>query len=443
MKCIFFYQLLINEAINLTSPEMIKLLSGILKTDFLKNTTEIARGTILSQIILLLVSPLLTRIYAPAEYAIYAIFVSVSSVLYVSSTGRYELALMLPKSHRDALNLLFLSMLLPIIFSIVVVAVFIILNILDLFIWHYWVYFLPISIILYAWNVALLRWASRLKYFSNIGRAKVYYAVVISISQVSLGTLLNNGYISLITGQLLGHIASIILYYHLIFRDEVNIFSNINFKRLIILFKKYSKFPIYLGPSGVLSFASSELPTILIFYIFSADQAAFYALSRRALSMPMSLIGNSIGEVFFQRISQHTNITTNTNRILLLKTWMFLFAIAILPMLIIYLYAENIFSYVFGTNWQQAGKYAIILSPFLLVQFCIWPTRMLLQVKSNQAISFVWFFVYLIAIILVFGLTAHYEDEIFTMICYSSISVAAYLVYGYLMYHYSSGKYSG
>ena len=76
-------------------------------TDVLKLVT----GTTLAQIIVVLTSPLLTRLYGPEAFGFYALFASITGILGVIACMRYELAIMLPKTDEEAANLLGLCLL--------------------------------------------------------------------------------------------------------------------------------------------------------------------------------------------------------------------------------------------------------------------------------------------------------------------------------------------
>ena len=77
-------------------------------TDVLKLVT----GTTLAQVIAVLASPLLTRLYGPEAFGFLALSTSIiTSIIRVVACMRYELAIMLPKTDEEAANLLGLSLL--------------------------------------------------------------------------------------------------------------------------------------------------------------------------------------------------------------------------------------------------------------------------------------------------------------------------------------------
>ena len=75
--------------------------SSSFATDVLKLVT----GTTFAQIIAILASPLLTRLYGPEAFGFLALFTSITSIIGVIACMRYEMAIMLPKTDEEAANL--------------------------------------------------------------------------------------------------------------------------------------------------------------------------------------------------------------------------------------------------------------------------------------------------------------------------------------------------
>ena len=85
----------------------------------LKDVSFVAGGTVISQGIAILVLPILSRIYTPADFGIAAVFASAITILSHISGLRYYLAIPLPKSDRYANAVIVLSLLVQFIFSLV------------------------------------------------------------------------------------------------------------------------------------------------------------------------------------------------------------------------------------------------------------------------------------------------------------------------------------
>ncbi len=76
------------------------------KSEFLRNIFTLLSGSTIAQIITFLAIPVLTRIYTPQDFGFFAIYFSLATIVSTISTGRYELAIMLPRHKKDALAIL-------------------------------------------------------------------------------------------------------------------------------------------------------------------------------------------------------------------------------------------------------------------------------------------------------------------------------------------------
>jgi O-antigen/teichoic acid export membrane protein len=71
---------------------------------------RLVSGTVFSQPLLLLATPVLSRCYAPEAFGLTALFLSLTDILGELSCMRYEFSIVLPKSDREAANLLGVSL---------------------------------------------------------------------------------------------------------------------------------------------------------------------------------------------------------------------------------------------------------------------------------------------------------------------------------------------
>jgi O-antigen/teichoic acid export membrane protein len=78
----------------------------MLKNNFIKNILILATGTAFSQIIIFISLPIITRLYSVNEFGILSLFIAIVAIISLISSLRYESAIMLPKSEKNALSLL-------------------------------------------------------------------------------------------------------------------------------------------------------------------------------------------------------------------------------------------------------------------------------------------------------------------------------------------------
>ena len=78
---------------------------------FLKSVSILASATLLSHVLLILSSPVLTRLYTPEQFGLLALFLAIISSLAPGICGKYEAAILLPVSSRKAEHLFIVSLL--------------------------------------------------------------------------------------------------------------------------------------------------------------------------------------------------------------------------------------------------------------------------------------------------------------------------------------------
>ena len=369
-------------------------IAGRLKKNiFLLNVLKLITGTALGQMITVLVSPILARIYTPEDFGILAVYISVVAILAVIICLRFELAIMLPEKKEEAADLVILSIFIAAFISLCLLFTFIIFNKnISVLIGHpeirFYLYLVPLSTFFYGSFQAFSYWMSRSQKFNQLAAAKTTKEAAIAGTQLSLGAFLQAGALGLVAGQIAGNATAtgilLVKSFNQIRRRFCSAISN-NLKTVFI---KYKKFPLFTSWAALLNAISQNIPAILLAFLFSPSVAGLYAIAIRVLHMPIALIGNSVKQVYYQKASEIYNDNRPVLRIFL-KTTQLLALIAVIPFLIVILWGEPIFTFVFGTQWGSAGKYASILSFWLFFVFINPPsviTIYLLELNKVQLI---------------------------------------------------------
>ena len=71
-----------------------------------KNILKLFTGTAMAQAVSFILIPIIAKQYGPSEYGVYAGFVAAISILSILSTGKYELAMMLPEKQSEVVSLM-------------------------------------------------------------------------------------------------------------------------------------------------------------------------------------------------------------------------------------------------------------------------------------------------------------------------------------------------
>ncbi len=362
------------------------------KTSFAGDVLTLASGITLAQILTILVAPILTRIYSPEDFGLQALFVSITGIFGVIACLRYELSIMLPKSDEDAVNLLTLSLLIALIVSIFTIPVIWfarqpIQNILKAPQLSAYLWLVPLFTFTNGTSLSLNGWNSRIKQFRRLSVAGIINSIAVS------GTKLGTGFAgyatagSLISANLVGQLTSSFILGGQVWKEDKSLLlKNIGWKKMISGLKRYHKLPLIDSWSSLLNVISWQLPTFLLSSFFSPVAAGFYSLGFQFIQLPMSLIGTSISQVFYQRASEAKFEGTLAQMVK--NVFRLLVVIGMFPILTLTVVGNDIFSVIFGNTWAEAGVYAQILSIWVFVWFVSSPLSTLWIVHENQEFGF-------------------------------------------------------
>lgn len=355
---------------------------------FSKDVLTLVSGTTIALIITTLASPIITRLYGPEAFGLVALFTSITGILGVIVCLRYELAIVLPKSDEEAANIFGLCMLLVVLVSIAIIPPLIIfqqpimsfLNAPQLgqFFW-----LIPPTLMISGTFLALNYWNTRTKQFKRLSIARI------SSSVSSTGTQLGAGFLGYTTGGVLiyanifGQTLSTSVLGLQIMRDHLSFFKHsISWKGMVEVFRRYSNFPKYDVWSALINTISWQVPVLLLSSFFSTTIVGYYSLGMMMVTLPMSLIGGSIAQVFFQRaaIAQHEGSLS----LIFEDAYTFLIKISLFPLLLLAFIGQYLFVFIFGPSWGQAGYYIQILSVWAVFFFISSPISAILTITGKQ-----------------------------------------------------------
>jgi len=364
----------------------------IKKSDYIKNILTLMTGTTISQIIPIVMSPIFSRIYRPEDFGVLALFMSFVGILSVIAAGRYDLAIMLPKDDKEAINIIVFSLIIVLSFSIAVfIGIIVFNNSIVIFLKNEdiksWLFFVPLCVFITGIFQVFNFWYSRKKQFKLISVARVTHAAGTVATRLGLGLAgFKPG--GLIVSTVLGQSIASVMLVRKFFKEQKYEKIFIFKKDLLYQAKNHSDFPKYSVPIALLDVFSQQVPILMITRLFTISVVGLYSFAYRILNLPMTFIGTSVSQVFYQKFSD--TIKDGENGInVIMKTWVGLAIVGFVPLLVIFLFGEKIFAFVFGTNWHEAGKIASILSPMVLLMFISSPTSTAYAVLRIQHIGLI------------------------------------------------------
>jgi O-antigen/teichoic acid export membrane protein len=366
--------------------EKLKIVKKIRENSYIIQIITLMSGTLMAQVIMFAFIPILTRIYTPSEFGLYSVFFALSSMVGLISSLRYEQAIMLPKSNRDAQALVFISIVITLLFSLIVgLALWLCYDlVLDYFEGNsYLVWLLSPSILIIGMVQIFDSYSTREELYKKIAFVRVMESVTtISTQGISRYFFALDG---LIVGKILSNLFSLYLFCYFHIKKQTLGVKYLTKRRVKANLKRHESFPKYFSISSLLNSFSQQVPIFLFTLLFSPAIAGFYSLTARVMQVPILLVAGSTRSVFYQKASSMyangENITP-----LYLKTTLGLIKLFIAPLLIILFFGQDIFIFLFGLEWVESGVIAQITIIWFMFVFISPPTSAMYNILNLQKI---------------------------------------------------------
>lgn len=405
------------------------------KNRFVRNASVLISGTLAAQVALILASPLLTRLYTPEDFGLLAVYMSMLAIFLLLSSLRYDIAIPLPEEDSEATSIAALSLILVVlIFSFVAIFVLIfrmpLAEFLGMPIMAAYFWLLPLGILFGGFYNVFSRWSVRSKKFSLIASTNIRKAFALIAVQVACFKL---GGLGLMLGQVTSHGTGV-------FRLARPNFSNVSLKEIKRIAKRYRRFPIFSAPAGLSRVVGAELPSLVLAAAFNPAAAGLYALTKRVCGVPSSVIGGAVSQVFVANAPEsYRNGTLGP----LVRDFHSRMAYIGLPFtLLLMILGPELFSFVFGVDWRQAGEFARWLAPWLYLGFISSPLTNITAVMERQKQG-LFFHLALLAIrILALSIGVWMQDVLLTIIIFSLVNAIWRLVFLMWLYVISGNKIS-
>ena len=333
---------------------------------FISHVITLASGAGVSQGVNALGTLILARLIAPADFGFFALFVTVITLVSVFGGARYELAIMLPEEDGEAANLAVVSVLAGLgIAAIGVVAIFFLRDQLSRFLGSpriaSWLWSAPVVLLLSALGEVARIWFGRTKNFHVVAAGRVSQSIGVFGGQLGLWALHVNGGMALIGGWLLGQgVWAGVMVGCLMAKYGRYMYSAFDASSLAKLAAKYKAFPIYRAPYSFVANGAAQLIFVILRFFCGLDVIGLYLLANRAVYLPVTLFGASMGQVFYQKAA--TEIKSDTLEPFVTRLVRTQIAIGAPILIFVAFEAPLLFNTFLGARWKLSGSFAAWLA---------------------------------------------------------------------------------
>lgn len=362
---------------------------------FLKAVSVLVGGTAFAQLLTIISLPIITRLYTPEQFSVFAIYVSMLGVLGAICCLRFEIAIPIPEDKKEAISLSVLAIASNIIFSILLCLVIFLFSkplltwmgkaeILD------YIWWLPVGVFFTGLFTTFQYWATRQKQYNVIAKARVFQSVTGSIAQIILG-LLGYGIFGLIFGQVIKSSVGMIKLAKNFYQDCHQYVKTENIGNLKYIFNKNIQFPKYSVWDALANTASIQLPIMIIALLSTGGEAGFLMLAMQLLAIPMTFIGSAVSQVYLAEApAKFENGEIGEFTVQVLEN---ILLIGVSVLMVIGVLSPVLVKYIFGQQWSGMGIVISWMIPWFIFQLIASPISMIVHMigKQREWLQFVLF----------------------------------------------------
>lgn len=337
----------------------------------LKNTALIASSSIVGNLILIVTTPIITRLYSPEEFGDFSLFISLVTIISVIASLKFETLIPFQKSNYQARNILYASVFVLII-GVLFLGIFLVAfekGIKSTF--ENYDSIIPILGLLTILSLGLVniftQKLARDGDFVKIAQVRIIQPVAATASQVLLAYSPLSS-IGLIFGQVISRIISLVPLSKTIQSHKIQrIFRARYIKRTPRLIKPYLNHSFHLSVAGFANSLSANVPIILFGLLYNNYTVGLYGLALRLMISPISLCSSALTQAMLGEFSKTDSLEKLQGMISRTTKWL---AVMITPSMILLISnIDWVVPLLFGDDWSEASYLILILSPWMIAIF--------------------------------------------------------------------------
>jgi O-antigen/teichoic acid export membrane protein len=360
---------------------------------FRAKVLKVAGGTAVAQGALILASPVLTRLYSPADFGVLAVYVAILAVTAIVASGRYEYALPIPEDDGAAIDLLAACILL--------VAATTCLASLALHLFQErilawmdapglapYLWLVPVSILGAGLYQVFTCWAIRKGGYGRIARTRMTQSLTQLAVQVAMGAL-HGGPLGLLVGDALGRSNGTRTLAMLDARRDWARLRRVGPAGMWRALVRFRRFPAIASGTALMNTFNLRIPALLLAVYYGPAAAGCFALAQRVFALPSSIIGESVAQVYFGEFAERARRDPAGLMALFRGTVRRMFLLGLPLMAVAMAAGRFLFPVVFGDAWREAGVFAAAIAPMALAQFTAACADSTLVVLERQDLALV------------------------------------------------------
>lgn len=361
----------------------------------------LAGGTSLAQVLSAASMPVVSRLYSVSDFGVLTVITSLAHLFAIVMTLRFQVAIPLPSEGAQARDLLRTSLALAAVLGAVLFMViagvatplFTLLKVPEAI--SFW-WYLPLTALGLAIYECLYHWVLRLRHYRKLAGTRLVQAISNVGTSIGLG-ILREGPLGLLIGGLLfqcagaGSLARVCRARPEDAGDTEPPGSGTrqsaspprSWRETLQTARRFSMFALFGTPSALLNASGLLLPPLIVAALYGSEASGAFGFAFRVVSLPMSLLGVAISQVFLAEASPLMAAEPGKVHQLFQRVSRRLAPFAVL-LALGGLTCPVLFPFVFGSRWAQSGQFAALLALSCAAQMMVSPVSNIAVLTRRQ-----------------------------------------------------------
>jgi len=405
------------------------------KGTFYGKIMKLFSGTAASQLVWILAMVVVSRLYSAEDLGEQQLFIATASICSIVGTGRYEMAISIPKYNYQAKQLCIFSLLLAVIYA---TLLFLILLVFDFFLPSVSQKYLGSSMLFVP--VLVVELCLYLIFYNYLLRTQLYRVAVNGLLLFPVAYLLFIVICRHIDMFIPNLIAAIIIargvecaYYGIHLRKVLNFNYSKHYCYLVInKGREYNDFPKYMLLGDFIDTLKSNIIPFFITLFWGKTATGYFSMASQCLAAPSSLVAKSVGDVFRQEGSRLYEFK-NTCEEFYLKNLRLCSVYSLIVCVCVYFISPIIIDEILGERWEETCHYMQWMLPMTFFTLISSPLSNMYTIAREQKKYMRVQICFLIGSVICFLTTGLGGSEIKNALLFLGIvfaSVSCYSLYG-------------
>ncbi|MRX12228.1 oligosaccharide flippase family protein [Staphylococcus aureus] len=389
----------------------------------------------IAQVILIITTPIITRLYSPTEFGEFTIFSNIAMILIPIINARYDLLIVNTKNDRSANILSQISFLISLLILLILIPIFAI---------SAWLYpnfildfiFIIIMLFLVSLTNIFTNYLNKERKYKVLSLINVFRAGSMALLQIIFG-LLALGSLGLIIGFSLSYIAGITLGYKT-FKKHFNIVRDKEETKALFLENKNQL--VYSTPSILLNSLSFSVVVFFIGILYTNTEVGIYGMAIRVLGIPVTIISLGLSKIFMQQANDYY-IEYGNFRNLLLKFSSILVIVSIILYVPLYLFSEELVNILLGHSWVDAITVIKIVIPLFVIRLIVSTVSLSVIVLQKQQLELILQALFLIGTTATFVISKMLNLTFLNFVSINTVVlIVSYMIFFIALYYFDKNK---